>query len=173
MLDLIRVLFWLLREALFLPIFLIGLPIVALLELTGSYSLRYGKTWHFPSWAWLWDNEDDGVCPTGYNALTWYLRNPCVNLRLLPLFGFKAAGRSFYSKANCRITPDIDPSPTGWTYAITWTGPYMGVWFTRKLLGKTLAIRFGWKLIPADTKGIPPNDGRYNGVPFAAQLHWN
>ena len=168
----LRIAAWILREAVFLPIYLLGIPVVGMLQLLDCYTLGKDRQYHFPRWAWLWDNATDGICPSGYSPLRWYLRNPVTNLRFLPGFGFTMAGRTFTSIANCSTTPDIDPVAKGWTYALTYSGIYAGLWLRRSLYGKTLTIRLGWKLVPADVRHVSPIDGRYAGVPFAAQLHW-
>lgn len=90
--------------------------------------LAYGKKavksadgkWHWPHWAWLWDNQEDGVMPAWYVSqnLTWSpakvqfhwtaLRNSVNNFRYLrgvsqvgwPLFyrTWTLFGKQFYFK---------------------------------------------------------------------------
>jgi hypothetical protein len=84
--------------------FIPGLPICAYLAYT--HQSTYDKTtgqYHWPTWAWLWDNEEDGVAPTWYRAqhrdwsfakaaFHWSaLRNSSNNLRYVP--GVSAPGR--------------------------------------------------------------------------------
>lgn len=100
----------------------IGLPVCAALAYTDSYSYDiHADTYHWPKWAWLWDNEEDGVCPHWYilahptwtiSRVAFYwtaLRNPCNNLRFVrgvsrpgwPLWykTWTMLGRQFYAKA--------------------------------------------------------------------------
>lgn len=81
---------------------IIGIPLCAYLALTTSL-VRYAPIQHWPRWAWLWDNDEDGVLPPWYVAvkrgwprarIAFYwtaLRNPCNNLRYIP--GVSRCGR--------------------------------------------------------------------------------
>ena len=99
-----------------------GIPICAVLA-WGKFSKenRITGLWHWPRWAWLWDNDEDGVYPHWYVVLNpqwsvarvefmWTaLRNSVNNLRFVPgvskpgrpLFyrTWTARGRQFYAKA--------------------------------------------------------------------------
>lgn len=73
----------------------IGWVVIAFLAGLRAKSLM-GATWHFPGWAWIWDNEIDGVCgplpPTRWNIYYWSaLRNPVNNLRFV--YGVSKKGR--------------------------------------------------------------------------------
>lgn len=73
----------------------IGWVVIAFLAGLRLKSL-VGAIWHFPSWAWIWDNEIDGVCgplsPTPWNIYYWSaLRNPVNNLRFV--YGVSKVGR--------------------------------------------------------------------------------
>ena len=87
----------------FVPLFLIGLVLVPLATVCGTYDVtfdpvKYAKgedpdVYHF-TWPfmWLWDNYEDGIANTMYYqspsffkvVMKWYFRNPVNNLRLVP-----------------------------------------------------------------------------------------
>lgn len=79
-----------------LALAIVGLPICAYLAAYGAWRTERPTSAglrHFPSWAWLWDNAEDGVCPAWYlrghlpwslarTAFSWTaLRNPVNNFR--------------------------------------------------------------------------------------------
>lgn len=108
---------------------LVGIPICAYLAWTDPGILTgTDAKWHWPAWAWIWDNDEDGTMPVWYaNAhpkwsfqrleFTWTaLRNPCNNLRyvrgvskvgrplfyktwIVPVGTLFLSGREFYVKA--------------------------------------------------------------------------
>lgn len=88
-------------------LFIVGLPICAVLAMAAHYtsSTNYNKTkWisKFPSWAWLWSNDEDGVTPPGYTSrwgtFVWTaLRNPVNNLRFVS--GVSGQGRPLYYRS--------------------------------------------------------------------------
>jgi hypothetical protein len=50
-------------------LFVPGLPVCAYLAYThqATYDKATGR-YHWPAWAWIWDNDEDGVVPTWYRA---------------------------------------------------------------------------------------------------------
>lgn len=92
---------------------LIGAPICAVLAL-GKFStlgplLPSGEQlWHWPHWAWLWDNDENGVdpnwfkdahpkWPVAWREFVWTaLRNPVNNLRYVR--GVSLKGRPLWRK---------------------------------------------------------------------------
>ena len=82
-----------------LPLFVLGLPVVGLLALTGSYAMEKDGLYHFPKEFWLYDNEEDGVCPSWYSnpptkwrVFVWsFWRNSVNGLRNVP--GVSGKGR--------------------------------------------------------------------------------
>lgn len=101
----------------------VGLPICLYLAACGDWRRLSAQPLHFPSWAWLWDNEEDGVLPSAYmrenlprsitrSCFIWTaLRNPVANLKHVR--GVSRVGRPLYYN--------------------TWT------W-----LGKQLYVKAGW-----------------------------
>lgn len=98
---------FLLIQLVSLVLTVVGIPVVAALAAAGAYQLdRQRETAHFPLWAWIWDNEEDGVIPEWYhvehmernfklNVFIWAaLRNPCNNLRFVP--GVSKQGRPLF-----------------------------------------------------------------------------
>lgn len=92
---------------------LIGVPICAALafaKLSAVGALRppAPQLWHWPRWAWVWDNDEDGVDPPWYSVThpSWpqawrefiwtALRNPVNNFRYVP--GISAKGRPLWRK---------------------------------------------------------------------------
>ena len=92
-----------------LPLAIIGIPVCAILAYCGFAHYDEGK-WHWPKWAWLWDNEEDGVAPDWYASFhqEWHsatvefvwtaFRNPVNNLRYIP--GVSKAGRPLWYWSN-------------------------------------------------------------------------
>ncbi len=89
---------------------LVGLPICAVLAYCDlAHYDRAGGRWHWPAWAWPWDNEEDGTHPHWYAVahptwsvarleFTWSaLRNPVNNLRFVA--GFSKAGRPLWHRS--------------------------------------------------------------------------
>ena len=88
---------------------LVGIPLCAVLAYGNFSNERTAvDVFHFPAWAWLWDNEEDGTIPRWYanQHLTWSLarvefywtalRNPCNNLRFVP--GVSLKGRPLWRR---------------------------------------------------------------------------
>lgn len=58
---------WIIFQAVNLVAAAIGVPICA--ALAYGHGARFdpvSKLWHWPAWAWLWDNDEDGVFPNWY-----------------------------------------------------------------------------------------------------------
>ena len=85
---------------------IIGIPVVAYLAWFGSWQRQAKQPLHFPAWAWLWDNDEDGVLPYSYmrdnlsssaelSCFIWTaLRNSVANLKHVP--GVSKVGRPLY-----------------------------------------------------------------------------
>jgi len=98
---------FLLIQSISLVLTLIGIPVCAVLAY-GSFA-KYdsvSRLWHWPRWAWIWDNFEDGTAPRWYEVVhpDWSierlefhwtaLRNPCNNLRFCP--GVSKVGRPLW-----------------------------------------------------------------------------
>jgi len=105
---------------------IVGIPVVAVLvELDFLYFGMDGERVHFPPWAWIWDNQEDGVLPTWFRqkyptwsphrtAFVWSaLRNPCNNLRFVR--GVSKVGRPLWRKT-------WGAKPGGFYFAAGWNG---------------------------------------------------
>lgn len=88
----------------------IGIPVILVLEFLGAETLTDGK-WHLPRWAWIFDNAEDGVAPSGYTMIGWYLRNPVNNLRFVR--GVSKVGRPLWRKT-------WGAKPGGWYVQAGW-----------------------------------------------------
>jgi hypothetical protein len=96
------ILLFVLIQLVSLVLAIIGIPVCGLLTAAGLMHLGADNKAHFPAWAWLWDNNEDGVSPVFYNpsgsrwkAFVWIaLRNPVSNLRFVP--GVSGVGRPLY-----------------------------------------------------------------------------
>lgn len=87
---------------------IVGLPICLYLALYGAWRTKVPTMipLHFPKFAWLWDNEEDGIMPYFYmrenlpwsitrSCFTWTaLRNPVANLKHVR--GVSRVGRPLY-----------------------------------------------------------------------------
>lgn len=90
-----------------------GIPVCGFLALCKLSSLgpllpSGEQLWHWPAWAWIWDNQEDGVDPMWYRdahanwpaslrEFTWAaLRNPVNNLRYVR--GVSLKGRPLWRK---------------------------------------------------------------------------
>ena len=175
---------WIGSTVLWLALYGLGLPVVAVAALftrtrvSECYPGRVGL--HFPSWAWLWDNEENGVNGmsgpgTVLASTNWWtvfafsaLRNPVSNLR-------------FWSPAKVTVLApgELQVTERAGSYGQAGYG-----WFIRKgpwiagylrffsLFGKTYRFWWGWEFWPGDAvNGIASTDGRYPGVDFARQFH--
>lgn len=107
---------------------IVGVPIcaaLALVKLSALGALRppAPQLWHWPRWAWIWDNDEDGVDPDWYRAAhpTWSppfrefmwtaIRNPVNNLRRVS--GVSAKGRPLWRKT-------WGATPGGWYAQAGW-----------------------------------------------------
>lgn len=101
--------------------YMMDLGLLVCLALCFTVKPAYAGPTHFPSQAWLWDDDEDGVCPPWYlmvhnkrplwlNVFIWTaLRNSVNNLRYVrgvskpgrPLWykTWTTLGRQFYAKA--------------------------------------------------------------------------
>lgn len=90
---------------------IIGLPVCAYLAYFHGYTYYVNEDrCHFPKWAWIWDNDEDGVLPRWYHSehdawmnahiiFVWTaLRNPCNNLRFVR--GVSVPGRPLWLWTN-------------------------------------------------------------------------
>ncbi len=101
---------------------IVGIPVCAALAYIG-YSFPTEGKWHWPKWAWIWDNEEDGVWPNWYAKAnpTWStarvefmwtgLRNSANNLRYVP--GVSKVGRPLWRKT-------WGAKPGGWYAQAGW-----------------------------------------------------
>ena len=97
---------------------IVGAPICLILAYAETCRVDYASGLiHFPKWAWLWDNSEDGIAPEWYNraANSWKvfvwtaLRNSCANFRYVrgvsnpsrPLWRvtWRMFGKPFYAQA--------------------------------------------------------------------------
>ena len=98
---------------------LVGLPLVGALSLLNAWDRdALAPQWHWAlSWAWVWDNQEDGICAPGTTPTTWgafywsALRNPCNNLRFVR--GVSLKGRPLWRKT-------WGPKPGGWYAQAGW-----------------------------------------------------
>lgn len=91
---------------------IIGIPVCAYLSYVHGYTYDPNtKQCHWPSWAWVWDNQEDGVLPPWYRlrvGFAWSdahamfmwtaIRNSCNNLRYVP--GVSKPGRPLWYWTN-------------------------------------------------------------------------
>jgi len=104
------ILFFTAIQVVALALAIVGLPICAALSYGGYYKqdsgeIRY-RLFHFPEWAWIFDNAEDGVIPIWYimfhskrnlkfNIFLWTaIRNPCNNFRFVR--GVSKVGRPLW-----------------------------------------------------------------------------
>ena len=83
-------------QAAALALAIVGLPICAVLAALSPWSIVSQPGYKpnlivagWPSWAWIWSNDEDGVRPTGYTTrwgiFKWTaLRNSVNNFRFVP-----------------------------------------------------------------------------------------
>jgi len=178
---------WAIRLAVFLPLAVIGIPLVYVLAHAGwcepRLSKRFERTtlqWRTPWLLGLWSNEEDGIdgLRGGDPNQDWWaektknlspqmriwkwaaLRNPVDNLRFVPIL-------------NPRIEPSkvhfvgLDHEPAegegGWYFA--WQGLYSCIRYETK----QFRIWLGWKIKPEDRLGLALDDPRAIRCDFAIQ----
>lgn len=184
----VSVILWLARLAVFLPLAIIGIPIVCILARAGwcepIFSARFNRTvlqWRTRWLFWLYSNCEDGIdgLRGGDPAQQWWadktrgmtsqkrifkwsaLRNPVNNLRYVPFINPK-----FHSDRIRFVGLDheMQDGEGGWFFI--WQGLYSGFRF------ETARWRFwmGWKFRPEDAKGVAADDTRLPRADFACQL---
>lgn len=182
----LSIVLWLARIAAFLPLAIVGIPLIWFLAnqrmCWPTQSKRFDRiVLQFAPLFRLWGNDEDGVdgLRGGAPAQQWWadktvtwspqkrifvwaaLRNPVDGLRWVPLL-------------NPRIEPErvrfvgMDHKPAkgegGWYFA--WQGLYSCIRFETK----TRRFWLGWKLSPDDRFGVAPDDARAIRCDFAMQL---
>lgn len=102
-------------------LFVIGLQAIAVLALCGIYTKGSDGKYHFPNYAWIWDNEEDGIVADWYRKehSNWSLtvcifawsawRNSVNNLRFVP--GVSKVGRPLFYKTWMMKFPSISFKP--------------------------------------------------------------
>lgn len=71
------------------PLWLAGLPVCAFLALVGASTFdQKSLLYHWPRWAWVWSNDEDGIAGHGpltrWHAFVWTaLRNSVSNFRFI------------------------------------------------------------------------------------------
>lgn len=180
------VVLWLIRLAVFVPLAIIGIPIVWFLARRHmcwpSKSARFDRfTLQFAPLFWVWSNEEDGVdgLRGGDPAQQWWaektaglspearifrwaaLRNPVDNLRWVPLLNPKIDPNRVRF-----VGMDHEPSKGEGGWFLCWQGVYASIRY------ETRHYRFwlGWKLKPEDRFGLDPADPRSRRCDFAIQL---
>lgn len=165
----------------FLPLFFLGLPALALALKTAPITLIQSNWWpkrdRFKcisfSWPWLnaWlGNYEDGLCPPWWDAkradksdwskrMLWFIRNPISNLRFWPITGTIPNPSRVKWIGDDRQAPDGVPC-----FYVAWQGPYVGL----RWQGKSYGIWIGWKIKPEDRLGI--TSYRSLGVACASQI---
>ncbi len=85
-----------------------GYPIIGILSALHYWEIGPDHLFHWPTWAWIYDNEEDGVLPEWYakanptwgpglRAFVWCAqRNSTNNLRYVP--GVSKIGRPLYRR---------------------------------------------------------------------------
>lgn len=171
-------LFW------FILYFLVRLPLILLgfIVVPIAYKFREGN--HFPKWAWIWDNKEDGIF-----GATWFnkgvldfktcyrwsaVRNPANNMRFMKLitvlhsdvkrtkiYGDKEIPNPKLARERGRAIWHLTLVKPG----LLWRFSY---WYIKaKPDNKHFRIRFGWKCTPEWIEGENLNEiNKYSGVTF-------
>lgn len=171
----IRILLWPLMLALSLVLAVVGLPIVAYLAATKSWTMGasiVGKpiwVWR-PGWAWLWSDSDQGIVgegnPTPLAAFKWCaLRNKVGNLRLLT--GFRIVPAKVKGWGNPNLYYPLKPGDKTWSLA--YQGLFAGFWWVTG----SRQWRVGWTIIPgdADPATFSTLDARQMACGFTVQAN--
>lgn len=182
--------FWLLRIAIFLPLAIVGVPLVYVLSrlhwCEQRPSPKFDRTvlqWRTPWLFSLWSNAEDGVdglrgddpnqswwqektaafSPQKRIFIWAAIRNPVDGLRWV-----RALNPILRPELVRSIGMDHEPAEGegGWYYAWLAGTPYSCIRY------ETKHFRFwlGTKVKPEDAKGLQPNDGRALGCDFSMQF---
>lgn len=176
-----------------LPLFIIGLPIVAALAYTQQWQwvstgkddigAKFGHQWEWPRTFWLWGNDEDGVLADplyrmkkqregwslSHIAFVWSgLRNSANNLRFVP--GLTCIVRP--SKVRYKIFSGPKAGQSTGSYLV-WQGLYTRLEWTTKWFW----LGIGWKIRPSDwvdmsdgEDRLPRDDWRRAGAGFGLRL---
>ena len=147
----------------FLPLYLLGLVVVPCAArwanktervsvVNGSLILAYKD----PLLDEMWGNHEDGLAPTGFTIWSWFIRNPCCNLRFWPLISTRPS-------ADTRFIGSQEIAP-GCRF-VAWAGPYVGC----RWEGSKYGVWVGWKINPRDSWQTA-TDYRVHGWGIAVQL---
>jgi hypothetical protein len=191
-------LLWPLYLGLFIPLALLGVPLLAVLSLFRAWRYRLSQfpqfnetrnqyplaAWLGGRWTWLWGNEEDGV-----DGPDWWRDRmgivPVVgklSLRQRLVRSWAAYRWSAFRNPvnNLRFIPYLNPVivPTRIRHklwgsngaAFTWQGPYAGLLMFPVIRGRVFRFWLGWKLKPADAQGVAPDDMRRVRCGFAIQF---
>lgn len=179
---------WILRIGIFLPLAVLGIPLVYLLARAKWCAPRYSPKfkrivlqWRTPWLVYPWTNLEDGIdgLRGGDPAQQWWadktagwspqkrifvwaaLRNPVDSLRWLPILNPELVPRTVKF-----IGMDHEPvkGEGGWYFA--WMGPYSCIRYETK----TRRFWLGWKIKPQDAKGVSSSDPRLIRCDFAIQF---
>lgn len=133
------------------------LPMVILGFLVFPFAYPFRKDNKFPSWAWLWGNDDDGIDggdfwagntvgkPYWLRCFIWtILRNSTHNYTVYKL-GFCSKGEAV-RVAGSDTFPIGDTTAEGWYFArekFLWEF----YWIKKSFTGKCFRFRCGWKIM--------------------------
>lgn len=186
----VSILTWVLYITLVTPLWLLGLPLVAVAAALKAYDFRVSSKWPgYPpmlQWRWRWmyiyGNEEDGVDgsrgymrdPTGY--WTWlqerWLSKTSKWSMWRRVFVWSALRNPM---GNLRFVKGfslmINPKKVrGATYFYSWGDVYLarqGLYSGMKVLTMSeKQFRIGWNILPWDRAGIPDGDYRAKGCGF-------
>lgn len=155
---------------------LIGLAVIPL-----AYTMRKGQD--FPKWAWIWDNEEDGIYgPKWFNkgihnfksCFLWSaIRNPANNMRFIDLFNVEHREGIKNFKYGDYKTPDPSYSRSIkraiWHLTLVrqkgiW---YFSFWYLKAFKGdRHFRIRLGWKCTPEWISKPRDDVYKYSGMTF-------
>jgi hypothetical protein len=171
--------------ALRLALAIIGMPIVAL-ALPWSYEVkgtRQANGWYMrrlPSWAWIWDNAQDGsegdssrrwldrdvISSNAWLNRWWWLavRNPVNNAsRTWSIFSLSLTEVSSWTYAGNLNVRDLI-GLTGWQFvtARVEERTYQGFYLVRQWGNskRGLVMQIGYKIYPRELANPPANEGR-------------
>lgn len=154
----------------FLPLFLLGIPLAwwaaghadTRMGPSRIWPARMVKVYVNPILNWWIGNDEDGITTEGFpSPFRWFLRNPVTNLRFTPALSLLPDPERVRFVGAEAIPPDGVP---GWF--IAWQGPYVGFRWQNRAWG----IWAGWKINLRDAQGVPADDYRRFGIGTALQL---